>query len=155
MQMMQKVVYALGMPIRRDDPRPPFEQLADELRQAIERGAYRAGDQLPSQRQLAVDYGIAPNTVRRALEELADEGLVVAQHGAGHFVSQPPSQEQAPDTRSVEDRLADAERRLDETARALAEANSRLDALTAIPSADPGIEPAFEPGPEPASGIGL
>lgn len=74
------------MPIRHDDPRPPFQQLADDLRTAIADGDLAAGQRLPSNRDLAEQYGIAPMTVQSAVRVLRDEGLVVAQQGRGTFV---------------------------------------------------------------------
>jgi len=74
------------MPIRHDDPRPPFLQLADELRTAIAEGELTAGERLPSTRDLAETYGIATMTVQSAVRVLRDEGLVVAHQGRGTFV---------------------------------------------------------------------
>ncbi len=51
------------MPIRDNDPRPAYQQLADELRQAIAAGRYEVGDRLPSTRELSESHGIAPMTV--------------------------------------------------------------------------------------------
>jgi GntR family transcriptional regulator len=74
------------MPIRHDDPRPPFQQLADDLRMAIANGDLAAGQRLPSNRELAEEYGIAPMTVQSAVRVLRDEGLVIAHQGRGTFV---------------------------------------------------------------------
>lgn len=53
---------------------PPFQQIVDQLRGFIERGDLRAGDALPTVRQLAGDLGVAPNTVARAYGTLQEEG---------------------------------------------------------------------------------
>ena len=82
----RQAVYRLGMPIRHDDPRPPFLQLADELRTAIAKGELSAGQRLPSTRELAETYGIATMTVTNAVRVLRDEGLVVAHQGRGTYV---------------------------------------------------------------------
>ena len=74
------------MPIRHDDPRPPFQQLADELRTAIATGELAEGQRLPSNRDLAEQYGIAPMTVQSAIRVLRDEGLVASLQGRGTFV---------------------------------------------------------------------
>jgi DNA-binding GntR family transcriptional regulator len=74
------------MPIRQDDPRQPFQQVADDLRTAIASGELAAGQRLPSNRDLAEHYGIAPMTVQSAVRVLREEGLVVAQQGRGTFV---------------------------------------------------------------------
>lgn len=119
------------MPIRLDDPRPPYQQLAAELRQAISDGEYQPGDRLPSRRKLAFDYGIAETTVVHAIEVLEDEGLVVAQHGRGVYVQEPKASGDDPEVRpkSLEETLA-------ETLQELEEANELLARYQAA-----GIEP--------------
>ena len=57
------------------------------LRRAIETGVYADGDQLPPERQLAVAFGAARSTIRRALDELEAAGLVVHRVGSGTFVT--------------------------------------------------------------------
>ena len=130
------------MPIRLDDPRPPYLQLAAELRQAISDGDYEPGDRLPSRRKLAYDYGIAETTVVHAMEVLAEEGLVVAQHGRGVYVQEPKPSDDDPEARprTLQETLA-------ETLKDLEEANELLARYEAA-----GIEPP-EPGPEAAPGV--
>jgi GntR family transcriptional regulator len=67
---------------------PIYLQLMEQVKHAIETGALRAGEQLPSLRQLAVELVINPNTVVRAYRELEHEGIVEIRHGSGAFVSQ-------------------------------------------------------------------
>jgi GntR family transcriptional regulator len=66
---------------------PLYQQLQRSLREAIESGALGPDDALPSERQLAVELGISRITVRKAIDGLADEGLLVRRQGAGNFVS--------------------------------------------------------------------
>lgn len=61
-------------------------QLAAILRGLIAEGAFRPGDQLPSEAQLCRAYGISPMTVRRTINLLADEGVVSTVQGRGTFV---------------------------------------------------------------------
>ncbi|WP_018333437.1 GntR family transcriptional regulator [Actinomycetospora chiangmaiensis] len=75
--------------IDRADDRPPYRQIADQLRAAIDRGDLVAGDKLPSEAVLIEHYGVARMTVRQAVQELRNEGRVVAEHGKGTFVRQP------------------------------------------------------------------
>jgi DNA-binding GntR family transcriptional regulator len=63
-----------------------YEQVGVELRQAIRRRAYRPGDKLPSEQDLAAMYGVSRVTVREALALLSREGLVEAVSRKGHFV---------------------------------------------------------------------
>jgi GntR family transcriptional regulator len=70
--------------------RPPlYEQLRGELRDRIERGAYRPGDLFPSEAELMAEHSMSRITVRRAIAELQREGLVTTRQGAGTYVSDP------------------------------------------------------------------
>jgi GntR family transcriptional regulator len=87
--------------IDRHDDRPPYRQIAEQLRAAIDSGSLRAGDRLPSEAELTKHYGVARMTARQAIQELRTEGRVVAEHGRGVFVRQP-----APVRRLASDRFA-------------------------------------------------
>jgi GntR family transcriptional regulator len=56
------------------------------MRAAIDAGVYRPEEALPSQRALAVEILLNPNTVQRAYDELEREGVVEARRGLGVFV---------------------------------------------------------------------
>lgn len=72
--------------IDREAYEPAYAQLANILRRQIAEGAYRPGDQLPSEAQLCRLYGISPMTVRRSINLLADQGVVSTEQGRGTFV---------------------------------------------------------------------
>jgi DNA-binding GntR family transcriptional regulator len=72
--------------IDRDSYEPAYAQLANILRRQIADGAYRPGDQLPSEAQLCRRYGISPMTVRRSINLLSDQGVVNTAQGRGTFV---------------------------------------------------------------------
>ncbi|MBE1605548.1 GntR family transcriptional regulator [Actinopolymorpha pittospori] len=74
------------MRVSKDDPRPPYAQLAEDLRRAIERGKYSAGQRLPSVRELAEQYDVSRNTIQRALDTLKSEGVVESHPPLGVFV---------------------------------------------------------------------
>lgn len=61
--------------------------ISAHLRRAIESGAYGEGDQLPPERQLAATFRAARSTVRRALDQLENAGLVSRRLGSGTFVT--------------------------------------------------------------------
>lgn len=61
--------------------------ITSKLRQAIESGAFNNGDQLPPERQLALALSTARSTVRKALDQLEQEKLVVRRVGSGTFVN--------------------------------------------------------------------
>ena len=67
---------------------PLYLQLVEHLKHSIERGAIRAGEQLPSVRKMAEDLLINPNTVVRAYRDLESEGIVELRHGSGVFVGE-------------------------------------------------------------------
>jgi DNA-binding GntR family transcriptional regulator len=72
--------------LQANSPVPLYEQLYEKLRADVEEGRLAVGRQLPSERQLAADYGISRMTIRRALDRLEQEGLVRVFHGRGSFV---------------------------------------------------------------------
>ena len=63
-----------------------YEHLADELGRAIDRGALRAGDRLPSVRRLAEERSVSVSTVVEAYVRLENAGLVEVRPKSGHFV---------------------------------------------------------------------
>ncbi|GAB77007.1 putative GntR family transcriptional regulator [Austwickia chelonae NBRC 105200] len=69
-----------------EDPRPPYQQVAAQLRAAILTRKLTPGERLPSQAELSQRYGVARVTAQQALRILKDEGLTVSRQGAGVFV---------------------------------------------------------------------
>ncbi len=63
-----------------------YEHLADELGQAIDRGALRAGDRLPSVRRFAQERSVSVATVLEAYLRLENAGLIEVRPKSGHFV---------------------------------------------------------------------
>jgi GntR family transcriptional regulator len=68
------------------DPTPLWQQLAAILRGVIQSGELRPRDPLPSESQLQQEHGVSRGTIRRALDSLREEGLVVTIAGRGTFV---------------------------------------------------------------------
>lgn len=66
---------------------PIYQQIVDGLRSDIAAGVFRPGEMLPSQREVAVQAKVNPNTVQRAFERLEQEGLIHARRGRGMFVT--------------------------------------------------------------------
>ena len=67
---------------------PVYLQLIEQVKHAVETGALREGDQLPTIRKVAGDLVINPNTVARAYRELEHEGILELRHGSGAFVKE-------------------------------------------------------------------
>lgn len=78
--------YCGVMTLDPDDPRPPFQQVANALRAAILTRKFQPGEKLPSGNELASHYGVARATVQQALRILKAEGLIVSRQGSGAFV---------------------------------------------------------------------
>ena len=66
------------------------EVAQQELRQAITRGTFRPGSQLPTEAELCEMLGVSRTVVREALRVLEDDGLVARRHGVGTFVRNHP-----------------------------------------------------------------
>ncbi|MCB1390055.1 MAG: GntR family transcriptional regulator [Rhodobacteraceae bacterium] len=80
-----------------DDGTPYYVQLAAVIRRQIADQTLNDGDRLPTLKQLVAHYGVSAMTVRHALAQLEDEGLIRAERGRGTFVTAPPPQtEQVP-----------------------------------------------------------
>ncbi|MDO5648289.1 phosphonate metabolism transcriptional regulator PhnF [Paracoccus sp. (in: a-proteobacteria)] len=70
---------------------PLWQSIAAALRDDLAAGHYRPGDKLPTESELSARFGVNRHTVRRALSDLADAGLVHARRGAGVFVTAQPT----------------------------------------------------------------
>ena len=67
---------------------PVYRQIIDQVLGGIAAGGLKAGDQLPTVRQLAVDLAINPNTVVRAYRELEIREVLATQQGTGTFITE-------------------------------------------------------------------
>lgn len=65
-----------------------YSDIARQLRKRIEADVYAPGSKLPSMNELCADFGVSAITVRHALRELAQEGLVSGHQGLGVFVKE-------------------------------------------------------------------
>lgn len=66
---------------------PLYYQLAQVLRFQIETNYFKSGEKIPSERELMSQYQVSRNTVRHAVSELVQEGLLHRDHGYGTYVS--------------------------------------------------------------------
>ena len=71
-----------------NDNTPIYLQIISGLQREIASGAYPPGSRLASVRELALEAGVNPNTMQRALAELERQGLVNSQRTAGRFVTE-------------------------------------------------------------------
>jgi len=92
----------------------PYQQIVQQVRQALRLGLLREGDQLPTVKEVVASLAINPNTVLKAYRELEHEGLVGPRPGVGTFVTRTLSDESlaahAPLRRELQRWLAKARR---------------------------------------------
>ncbi len=67
---------------------PLYLSLKRWIEDAVHRGAIRPGEALPSERDLAIKADVSRVTVRKAVQHLVREGVLVQRHGSGTFVAQ-------------------------------------------------------------------
>jgi GntR family transcriptional regulator len=67
-----------------------YNEIADDLRQQIQQGSLKPGQQLQAEAALAAEYRVSPNTLRRAVDSLQREGLVEKHQGVGTFIRKQP-----------------------------------------------------------------
>lgn len=90
----------------REGPVPIYKQVADLVREQIERGELKAGDPVPSEAMLEKNYDIARTTARRVARELREQGLAYTIQGEGTFVG-PPGTPRSPAKMPVYQKIAE------------------------------------------------
>jgi DNA-binding GntR family transcriptional regulator len=85
---------------------PRYQQIADELRNRIRAGGFAAGRLLPSESNLSDEFSVSRVTVRRALEQLRDVGLIDSRQGLGWFVAGDPVRQPLAELDTIEGQLA-------------------------------------------------
>lgn len=68
---------------------PLYSVIASQMEELIAAGKWHEGDRLPPERQLCGDFGVSRATLRQALGELEERGLITRHQGRGTFVSKP------------------------------------------------------------------
>lgn len=75
-----------GEPVTTRDWRPRYQQVAEELRDQILNGDLGPGDRLPSEPALSTRYDLSRTSVRNAIQQLKEWGLVRSERGRGNYV---------------------------------------------------------------------
>jgi GntR family transcriptional regulator len=70
------------------DFRPLYAQVRELMIRRMLRGDWRPGELLPSEGRLAAEFGVSQGTMRKALDEMATQNLVVRQQGRGTFIAE-------------------------------------------------------------------
>lgn len=76
----------VGMPSDFSGEKPIFQQIAEELEDAILNGAFREESQIPSMTEISVNYKINPATALKGINLLVEESVVYKRRGVGMFV---------------------------------------------------------------------
>lgn len=67
--------------------RPLYRQVKERLGDRIATGAWRPGELIPSEFEIAAEFGVSQGTVRKALDEMTAENLLLRRQGRGTFVA--------------------------------------------------------------------
>ena len=91
---LRAVVTNLPLPrpvdeIQPSSPTPLYEQIKEILRARVLDGTYKPHEQMPSESEMMTAFSVSRITVRQALSDLQNEGLVFRIHGKGTFVAKP------------------------------------------------------------------
>lgn len=70
-----------------DNNRPIYLQLLEDFKLKISSGQWKSGEKMDTVRNLAKSYGVNPNTVQRALQDLEREGLAKSNRTTGRFIT--------------------------------------------------------------------
>ena len=83
MTSLAEIMHTLGQ----GSSQPLYQRLQRALRMAIDQRAFGPDEALPAERQLAAELSISRITVRKAIDGLVDEGLLVRRPGSGNFIN--------------------------------------------------------------------
>lgn len=72
---------------RFNEEMPIYQQIVEQMKTQIAIGRLKPGDKIPAVRELAVEAGVNPNTMQKALQELEREGLLYSARTSGRFVA--------------------------------------------------------------------
>ncbi|MFJ9855273.1 GntR family transcriptional regulator [Streptomyces sp. NPDC101150] len=100
-----------------DEAMQPYQRIAQDVRDQIRLGRLKGNDKLPSTRELADRYGVAPGTVQRALAELRSGDIIYSHQGRGSFIRESAINAVADPTaqaiKRLEEQVADLTARLE------------------------------------------
>ena len=66
---------------------PLYQQIKDLILQSLQTGEWKPGEAIPSEMDLAARYRVSQGTVRKAIDELSADNLLVRRQGKGTFVA--------------------------------------------------------------------
>lgn len=74
-----------------EEGRPIYSQIVEQMKIRIANGDFQPGDRIPPVREIAVEAGVNPNTMQRAMAQLEREGLLYSVRTRGRFVTEEES----------------------------------------------------------------
>ena len=89
-----------------------YEQIMDGFKELISRGILKAGDKLPSVRELSRTLTVNPNTIQKAYRQLEADGYIYTVSGLGCFASDRPGAPDPGKTAAIYETIADCVRQL-------------------------------------------
>ena len=120
----------MNITVQTKSGQPIYEQIERQMKDAILRGDLAVGEALPSIRVLAADLKISVITVKRAYEDLEQEGMIYSVQGKGFYVDSPDlAYMKEKRTLSMEEKLAAWVAEAKEAGMSLAEASDMLGIL--------------------------
>ena len=120
----------MNITVQTKSGQPIYEQIERQMKDAILRGDLAVGEALPSIRMLAADLKISVITVKRAYEDLEQEGMIYSVQGKGFYVDSPDlAYMKEKRTLSMEEKLAAWVAEAKEAGMSLAEASDMLGIL--------------------------
>jgi len=115
------------------DGRPMYLQIIEQIKKRVSIGDWSPGYKLPSIREFAVALKVSVITVKRAYQELENEGVITTQHGKGSFVSADSSLDEQLREQDMNNHLLEALKIAESLGISLTELKIRLDALSNNP----------------------
>ncbi len=85
-----------GSELEPQSPIPLYYQLKEALINKLSRERYKVGDRIPTEAELVEEYDVSRTTVRQALNELVDEGIITRHRGIGSILVKPPVEDRPP-----------------------------------------------------------
>ncbi len=79
---------------------PIYIQIHDDIKRKIEENIWKVGDRIPSERELSLHFGVSRMTLRQAIQNLSDEGILERKVGSGTYVANRKVQEKMTGTTS-------------------------------------------------------
>ncbi len=88
---MAQLLQMPNVKIDKTNPVPRYHLVREKIEESIALKRHRRGDKLPSERELVEHFGVSRITIRRAIDELARDGIVSKEWGSGIYVKKIPS----------------------------------------------------------------